>query len=39
MKDIAKSKKAKLLNIAQKGNLDYQVLLIRYFYERLLYRL
>jgi predicted nucleotidyltransferase component of viral defense system len=38
-KDIAKSKKAKLLNIAQKSNLDYQVLLIRYFYERLLYRL
>jgi predicted nucleotidyltransferase component of viral defense system len=38
-KEIAKSKKAKLLNIAQKNNLDYQILLIRYFYERLLYRL
>jgi predicted nucleotidyltransferase component of viral defense system len=38
-KEIAKSKKAKLLNIAQKRHLDYQTLLVRYFYERLLYRL
>ena len=38
-KDIAKSIKAKLLNIARKDNLDYQVLVIRYLYERLLYRL
>ena len=38
-KDHAKSIKAKLLNIARNYNLDYQVLLIRYLYERLLYRL
>jgi predicted nucleotidyltransferase component of viral defense system len=38
-KEIAKSRKAKLLNIAQQGNLDYQTVIIRYFYERLLYRL
>jgi len=38
-KDFAKSIKAKLLNIARKDRLDYQVLLIRYLYERLLYRL
>ena len=38
-KDIAKSIKAKLLNLARKENQDYQVLIIRYLYERLLYRL
>ena len=38
-KNFAKSIKAKLLNIARKDGLDYQVLLIRYLYERLLYRL
>lgn len=38
-KDIAKSIKAKLLNIAKKEELDYQLLIIRYLYERLLYRL
>lgn len=38
-KNIAKSTKAKLLNIARRDNLDYQVLVIRYLYERLLYRL
>ena len=38
-KEFAKSIKAKLLNIARKDKLDYQVLLIRYLYERLLYRL
>ena len=38
-KDFAKSVKAKLLNIARKDKLDYQVLIIRYLYERLLYRL
>ena len=38
-KDIAKSMKAKLLNLARKENQDYQVLVIRYLYERLLYRL
>ncbi len=38
-KDIAKSIKAKLLNIAKQDGLDYQLLIIRYLYERLLYRL
>ena len=38
-KEFAKSIKAKLLNIARENSLDYQVLLIRYLYERLLYRL
>jgi predicted nucleotidyltransferase component of viral defense system len=38
-RDFAKSIKTKLLNIARKEELDYQVLLIRYLYERLLYRL
>ena len=38
-KETAKSIKAKLLNIARKEKMDYQVLLIRYLYERLLYRL
>jgi len=38
-KDFAKSVKAKLLSLAQKNRLNYQVLLIRYLYERLLYRL
>jgi len=38
-KNFAKSNKAKLLHIAQKERLDYQVLVIRYLYERLLYRL
>ena len=38
-KEHAKSIKTKLLNIARKDRSDYQVLLIRYLYERLLYRL
>lgn len=38
-KDIAKSIKAKLLCLAKKKQLDYQLLIIRYLYERLLYRL
>lgn len=38
-KDIAKSIKAKLLNIAKREDIDYQQLVIRYLYERLLYRL
>ena len=38
-KDVAKSIKAKLLNLAKKERLDYQLLVIRYLYERLLYRL
>ncbi|MFR9634038.1 MAG: nucleotidyl transferase AbiEii/AbiGii toxin family protein [Rikenellaceae bacterium] len=39
MKDIAKSVKAKLQNIAQKEGLVFQTLITRYIYERLLYRL
>lgn len=38
-KDIAKSIKTKLLHLAKKEQLDYQQLVIRYMYERLLYRL
>jgi hypothetical protein len=38
-KDTAKSIKAKLLNIARNDILNYQLLVIRYLYERLLYRL
>ena len=38
-KDVAKSIKAKLFNLAKKERLDYQMLIIRYLYERLLYRL
>lgn len=38
-KDIAKSIKAKLLNIAKREDVNYQQLVIRYLYERLLYRL
>jgi predicted nucleotidyltransferase component of viral defense system len=38
-KDIAKSVKARLLNLARRERLDCQLLIIRYLYERLLYRL
>jgi predicted nucleotidyltransferase component of viral defense system len=38
-KDTAKSIRAKLLNLAKKEQLNYQLLVIRYLYERLLYRL
>ncbi|GBU08254.1 hypothetical protein AwDysgo_15850 [Bacteroidales bacterium] len=38
-KDIAKSIKAKLLNIAKQKGHNYQLLIIRYLHERLLYRL
>jgi Domain of unknown function (DUF1814). len=38
-KEKAKSIKAKLLNIAKNKNINYQQLIIRYLYERLLYRL
>lgn len=38
-KDISKSIKAKLLNIAKEQNQDYQQLITRYLYERLLFRL
>ena len=39
IKEIAKSIKARLLNIARDENVNYQQLIIRYLYERLLYRL
>jgi predicted nucleotidyltransferase component of viral defense system len=39
IKDIGKSVKARLLNLAKEKKVDYQVLIIRYLYERLLYRL
>lgn len=39
IKDTAKSIKTRLLNIAKKEGLDYQLLVIRYLYEILLYRL
>lgn len=39
IKDVSKSVKAKLLNIAKGQNLDYQQLVTRYLYERLLFRL
>lgn len=39
IKDISKSIKAKLLNVAKEQNLDYQQLITRYLYERLLFRL
>lgn len=38
-KDIAKSVRAKLLNIARQDNLIFQTVITRYLYERLLYRL
>ncbi|MDR1370346.1 MAG: nucleotidyl transferase AbiEii/AbiGii toxin family protein [Dysgonamonadaceae bacterium] len=38
-KNYAKSKKAKLLHIAQQEQLQYQMLITRYLFERLLYRL
>lgn len=38
-KDIAKSIKARLLDIAKYRDINYQQLIILYLYERLLYRL
>jgi len=38
-KDTAKSTKARLLNIAKNKDINYQQLIIRYLYERLVYRL
>ncbi len=37
--NLSKSIRAKLLNISKKENISYQLMLIRYFQERLLYRL
>ena len=39
MKDLGKSIRAQLLNIAKKENLAFQLVIIRYMHERLLYRL
>src|SRR3989339_1391777 len=39
IKDISASIRAKLLNIAKKENIDFNLLLLRYFQERLLWRL
>lgn len=39
MNNNAKSIRAKLLNISKKENLSFQIIVIRYFHERLLYRL
>ena len=38
-KEIAKSVRAKLLNITKRNNLVFQTVVTRYIYERLLYRL
>ena len=38
-KDYGKSVKAKLLNLSKTERISYQLLLIRYVHERLLYRL
>lgn len=37
MTNIAKSIRAKLLHISKQENISYQLMLIRYFQERLLY--
>ena len=37
--NLAKSIRAKLLHISKKENISYQLMIIRYFQERLLYRL
>ena len=39
VKDLGKSVKGRLLNLAQEKGVRYQQLLTRYFQERLLYRL
>lgn len=39
IKDVSKSIKARLLNMAKEQNVDYQQLVTRYLYERLLFRL
>jgi len=39
MKQIAKSIRQRLLNMAHQKQIDYNLLLIRYFHERFLYRL
>lgn len=39
MKNRAASIRARLLNLAKKENLDFQLIIIRFLHERLLYRL
>ncbi|MCQ2050495.1 MAG: hypothetical protein MJZ22_05800 [Candidatus Saccharibacteria bacterium] len=39
MKNLEHSIREKLLNIAKSQNMDYEVVLIRYFHERFLFRL
>ncbi|HOZ30357.1 MAG TPA: nucleotidyl transferase AbiEii/AbiGii toxin family protein [Bacteroidales bacterium] len=39
MKNSIESIKARLKNISDKENIDYQLILVRYFHERFLYRL
>ncbi len=39
MTNVAASIRAKLKNLSQKENIDFQTIVIRYFHERLLYRL
>ena len=39
MKEVAKSMRQRLLNLAKLKQIDYNMLLIRYFHERFLYRL
>jgi predicted nucleotidyltransferase component of viral defense system len=39
MKEVAKSIRQRLLNLSKTKQIDYNVLLIRYFHERFLYRL
>jgi predicted nucleotidyltransferase component of viral defense system len=39
MKKSAKSIRARLLNISKKENISFQLIVVRYFQERLLYRL
>jgi predicted nucleotidyltransferase component of viral defense system len=39
MNDRAASIRARLLNLAKKEGIDFQLIIIRFFHERLLYRL
>jgi len=38
MNDSGKSIRTRLLNLAKKENLSFQLMIIRYMHERLLYR-
>lgn len=39
MKNRAASIRARLLNLAKKEGIDFQLILIRYLHERLIYRI